>query len=206
MERGRAIGLSLALVAACGVDRAPPMIALPPPVADDPSGLPPPPSSLDAIPVAPSASAAPLDTAKVATKHDAAWATCHEAFKHGGSPSAAVEALAGGCAKATGLKLWGDTIVAAQSVGGGAPASFPLLAKAGHCYRVFGRGDVGVKDLDVAIVDSAGAVAAEDSTDSPTAVVLADGAVCFKVDDAATVAVRVESGKGKYAIQIWSDE
>jgi hypothetical protein len=204
----RGFGLSLALVAACGGDGLPPSRLPPPPGANEPPSLVP--ASPDSIPVAAaaSASAAPVDapSERFETKHDAAWAASHDSFKQKGTPSVTVDALSRGCAKATGLKKWGETIVAERAATGGAPASYPLLAKGAHCYRVFGRGDQGVKDLDVAIVDSAGAIAAEDVTDSPTAVVVADGAVCFKSDDAATVAVRVESGKGKYAIQIWSDE
>ena len=139
-----------------------------------------------------------------ARQRDAAWAACHASFEPTAPPEASVAALAQGCAQATGMKPWGDAIVD-ESLGR-EPASYPLRTKRGHCYRVFAQGDRGVKDLDVAIVDATGKVAAEDSTDSPTVVLVADGELCFDVDEAATVAVRVEAGKGKYAIQIWSDE
>jgi hypothetical protein len=48
-------------------------------------------------------------------------------------------------------------------------------------------------------------VAGEDATDAATAVVLEDGAVCFKEADAATVVVSVGSGSGAFALQIWGD-
>ena len=48
--------------------------------------------------------------------------------------------------------------------------------------------------------------AGEDSTDSPGPVVDEDGAVCFDVEDYATVVARVEKGKGSVAIQVWSDK
>jgi hypothetical protein len=208
MQRRGALCVSLVIVAACGGDRPPPMTELPPPVATAPSPPPQVPSSPDSIPVAaaPSASANALSTSstKVDAKHG--WSACHDASKRGGPPEASVDALANGCAKATGLKRLGETIVAERATSGGAPASYPLPAKAGHCYRAFGQGDQGVRDLDLALIDSTGVIAAEDETESPTAVLLVDGALCFKIDDAATIAVRVESGKGKYAIQLWGDE
>jgi hypothetical protein len=85
------------------------------------------------------------------------------------------------------------------------PQTFPLSAAAGKCYRVYGATDKGITDLDVAIKDSNGDIAGEDSTDDPTPVVLEDGAVCFKEADSAQVIVSVGGGKGKYALQIWSD-
>ena len=62
-----------------------------------------------------------------------------------------------------------------------------------------------IKDLDLAIKDSAGAIAGEDSTDDPSPVVLEDGAVCFTESDSATVVVAVGMGTGAYAVQVWGD-
>ncbi len=195
-----AIPWSLVVMSACGRDPQAPLVALPPPVAEPPPTPQPVATSSDATPQAspPSASAAPTSAKRFEVKHDPAWAACHA------SPEASLAAIATGCAQATGLKPWGEAIEGESRAG--TPASYPLRAKRGHCYRVFAQGDRGVKDLDVAIVDATGAVAAEDATNAPTVVLVADGAVCFDVDEAATVAVRIEAGKGKYAIQIWSDE
>jgi hypothetical protein len=204
------------LVAACGGGESPPP-ATPPSAPTDPvaaaSAPPAPaPATPDSAPAAASATPtpppAPADTSShlAHAKHDPAWAACHQSVKVAASAEASVAALARSCAKATGLKPLGRPIVATQDASGGAPASYPLRAKAGKCYRVFAHADKGVKDLDIAIIDSAGGIAAEDNTDAPSAVVVDDGAVCFQVDDAAAVAVRVETGKGKYAIEIDSDE
>jgi hypothetical protein len=86
-----------------------------------------------------------------------------------------------------------------------APQSFPLKAEANHCYRVYAQAADGIKDLDLAVKDSAGAIAGEDSTDDPSPVVLEDGAVCFTEADSATIVVAVGMGKGAYAVQVWSD-
>jgi len=141
---------------------------------------------------------------KATTKNEPAWATCHEKFKAKGNPSADVAALAKGCAKASKMKLIGKTLTGKQS-DAGPPQSYPLKADANHCYRVFAQGQESIKNLDVAIKDSSGNIVAQDGSSSPTAIVLADGAVCFNAKDAATVVVSVGSGSGKYAVQIWGN-
>jgi hypothetical protein len=85
------------------------------------------------------------------------------------------------------------------------PQELPLAAKGNHCYRVYARAAEGIRDLDVAVKDSAGVVVGEDSTDDSSAVVPEDGAVCFTKDDDASVVVSVGRGSGEYAIQISGD-
>ena len=85
------------------------------------------------------------------------------------------------------------------------PESFPLDARAGHCYRVYAQASEGIKDLDLVVRDSAGIAIGEDSTDDANPVVLDDGAACFAKDDKASVVVSVGMGSGVYALQIWSD-
>ena len=108
------------------------------------------------------------------------------------------------CQKATKMKEIGKTFKGKQA-DKDPPQSFPLKAKAGHCYRAYAQAAEGIKDLDLAIKDSTGAIAGEDSTDDPSPVVFEDGAVCFKEDDAATVVVSVGMGSGAYAVQVWGD-
>jgi hypothetical protein len=112
--------------------------------------------------------------------------------------------MAKSCAAATKMKLVGKTISGKQG-DQDTPQSYPLKAEAKHCYRVYAQAAEGIKDLDIAIKDSTGAVAGEDSTDDPSPVVLEDGAVCFTENDSATVIVSVGMGKGAYAVQVWSD-
>jgi hypothetical protein len=152
---------------------------------------------------------APANTgsSKVTTKTEAGWADCHGTAKLKGKDkdvSKDVAALSKACAKATKMKQVGKTLTGKQS-DSGSPQSFPLKAAAKHCYRVYAAGGDGIHNLNVAIKDSAGNVAGEDSTDAATAVVLNDGAVCFKEADAATVVVSVGSGSGAFAAQIWGD-
>jgi hypothetical protein len=112
--------------------------------------------------------------------------------------------MAKACEKSTKLKLFGKTLTGKQA-DQDRPQSFPLDAKANHCYRVYAQAADGIKDLDVALKDSAGIVVGQDSTDDPSPVVLEDGEVCFIKDDKASVVVSVGMGSGAYAVQIWGD-
>jgi hypothetical protein len=148
----------------------------------------------------------PAPTSTVATvKTDASWAGCHQSFKAKGKDvSNDVAAMAKACATLTKMKLFGKTLTGKQA-DQDAPQSFPLDAKANHCYRAFAQASEGIKDLDVVVKDSAKIVVGQDATDDPSPVVMEDGAVCFSKDDKANVVVSVGMGKGSYALQIWSD-
>jgi hypothetical protein len=102
------------------------------------------------------------------------------------------------------MKLIGKTLTGKQA-DQDRPQSFPIDARAGHCYRAYARASDGIKDLDLVIEDSAGVVIGQDSTDDPSPIVLEDGAACFTKDDKATVIVSVGMGSGSYAVQIWGD-
>lgn len=165
-----------------------------------------------------SAPAAPVETAiappapppsarstKVAIKNEPAWAECRRAYDaKKRDPTRDVEAMAKACAKVTKMTLVGRTLTGKQG-DQDPPQTFPLTAEANHCYRVYAQASEGIKDLDLAIKDGAGALAAEDSTNDASPVIVEDGAVCFKEADSATVVVSVGLGKGTYAVQIWKD-
>ena len=146
----------------------------------------------------------PVST-KVTAKSDPAWAACHRGFEAKKKDVVRdVQAMALGCAKVTSMKIVGKTLTGKQG-DQDPPQTFPLNAEAGHCYRVYSQASDGIRDLDLAIKDGAGAVAGEDSTDDASPVLLEDGAVCFKEADSATIVVSVGLGKGTYALEIWRD-
>jgi hypothetical protein len=200
--------------AACGGgDQQPPVTPPPPPSA--------PPVDTSSAAAMPSASAPPVDTssAAVATpppppaptstvatlKSDASWTACHSSYQAKQKDvSKDVAAMASGCKASTKLKLMGKTLTGKQA-DQDAPQTFPLDAKANHCYRVYAQASDGIKDLDVVVKDSAQILVGQDSTDDPSPVVMEDGAVCFSKDDKASIVVSVGMGKGNYALQIWSD-
>jgi hypothetical protein len=144
------------------------------------------------------------DSAKVTWKRSPALASCHNDVKTGADLVAGVTAMAKGCAAAGNMHQVGQTVQGSR--GNLDPAqAIPLKAEANHCYRVYGLSEDALKDLDIAVIDSAGKSAGEDGSDSPDAVVLEDGAICFTAADDAKVNVAAGSGAGKYAVQIWSD-
>ena len=153
-------------------------------------------------PVAPPPSAG---STKVSVKNDPAWAACHRSYDPRlKDVSRDVDAMARGCAKVTKMTLVGKALTGKQG-DQDPPQTFPLTVEANHCYRVYAQASDGVKDLDLAIKDGAGAIAAEDSTDDASPVIVEDGAVCFKEADSAVLVVSVGLGKGTYAVEIWKD-
>jgi hypothetical protein len=110
--------------------------------------------------------------------------------------------MAKACEGVTAMKPIGKPITGSQA-DSALPQSFPLDAKAGHCYRVYAQAADGIQDLDVFIKDSASVIVGQDSTDDPSPVVLEDGAVCFSKADKANIVVSVGMGKGAWALEVW---
>jgi hypothetical protein len=169
-------------------------------------------SSAPATSAAPSASSAPSvapppnpGSKKATKKVVAVFASCHQSYKAKNKDvSKDVAEMAKGCQDITKMKLVGKTLTGKQS-DQQPPQTFPFKAEANHCYRVYAQAAEGIKDLDLAIKDSTGAIAGEDSTDDPSPVVLEDGALCYTESDASTVVVSVGMGSGAYAVQVWGD-
>jgi hypothetical protein len=164
----------------------------------------PPPATTAAANVPPSARA---PSKMVQKKQDAAWGPCHQSFKPSGDAeklASDVTAMAKGCEGPTKMHAVGDPLTGARAEGA-PPNVYPIDVQAGHCYRVYGVSSDTLQDLDLALVDSAGGLAGEDSTDDVTPVLMEDGAVCFQVADKAHIEVGAGAGGGKFALQVWSD-
>ena len=144
------------------------------------------------------------DSDKVKWKQDPAFAKCHNDVKTGADLVAGVTAMAQGCAGALKMHQVGQTT---QDTFKNLDTAHPIAlhAEAGHCYRVYGLSEDALQDLDIAMIDSAGKECAEDGSDSPDAVLLEDGAVCFTATDDVSVNVAAGNGTGKYAVEIWGD-
>jgi hypothetical protein len=144
------------------------------------------------------------DSDKVTWKQDPSYAKCHNDVKTGADLVAGVTALGQACASTMGLKPLGP--VTQDTYKNMDPAHvLPLHVDAGHCVRVYGLSEDALQDLDIAITDSAGNSAGEDGSDSPDAVVLESGMICFTVADDVKVNVAAGNGAGKYAVQIWGN-
>jgi hypothetical protein len=91
----------------------------------------------------------------------------------------------------------------AQLQEGGAKREHKWRASAGDCYRIFAVGSPGISDLDVEVLDSAGARIAFDTSDDRWPIVKADGAFCVFRDGDYRAVVSAQRGAGSYAIEIW---
>ena len=143
---------------------------------------------------------------KAETKTDPAFASCHNAFKPATADkdvAADFAAMAKGCADATKMTKLGDTRTGELS--DKAPVSLPLSVRAGKCYRVYGMSQSTMQDFDITVVDSAGALVSQDTTDDVSPVIAEDGKVCFKTADSVTLQASAGAGSGKFAIEVWSD-
>jgi hypothetical protein len=144
------------------------------------------------------------DSDKVKWQQDPSFAKCHNDVKTGKDLVAGVTAMAQGCASLMKMHQIGQTVQDSfANLDKAHP--LPLHAEAGHCYRAYGLSEDALQDLDIAIIDSAGKFCGEDGSDSPDAVTLEDGAICFTATDDVNVNVAAGNGNGKYAVEIWGD-
>jgi hypothetical protein len=133
------------------------------------------------------------------------WAHCHDAFAPSGADARGeVARLSSACAEATHMHRVGEPFAGEQKASD-KPQTYAFKARAGHCYRAYGAGASGIKNLDLLMQDSEGSVLGQDGTDDGAPVVLDAGAACFKKDDDAAVVVSVGDGAGAYAVEIWED-
>ncbi|HEY5243576.1 MAG TPA: hypothetical protein VIJ22_18980 [Polyangiaceae bacterium] len=144
------------------------------------------------------------DSDKVAWKQGAPYASCHNDVKTGADLVAGVTAMATACAGLTKMHQIGQIVQGTRQNLDPAQA-IPLHAEANHCYRAYGLSENSLQDLDIAMVDSTGKSCGEDGSDSPDAVVLEDGVICFSQADDVKVNVAAGSGGGKFAVEIWGD-
>ena len=103
-------------------------------------------------------SASPSEPAPPARTGNA-WADCYRRFEPGGDPAADVAHLGDACAAPAGLSPLGAPHVGAEQGEGDPPERLVLNVRRG-CYRAFAVGGPGVDDLDVAIYDPEGRIAA----------------------------------------------
>jgi hypothetical protein len=169
-------------------------------------GSAPPPASAGSAATTPAAvQATKPESAKVTWKKEPSPKNCHQAPK-AGDLTPQTTAIATACVDAAKMHQVGTpTSGEGQASTSTMVKSIPLAAKANHCYRIFGLAEAAVTDFDIAVMDSAGKLAGEDTTDGSDAIVLEDGAICFNADDAASVNTAVASGNGKWTVEIWGD-
>ena len=129
------------------------------------------------------------------------WSDCYRRFQPGADAAADLATLAEACAAPAGMRMVVSHQGADQGAGGKPERlSFPVRR---GCYRAFAVGGPGVADLDVAIYDPDGQIAAGDVSRDRWPIVPPRGPLCVEREGAYTVAVAVTRGSGDFVLQIW---
>ena len=131
-----------------------------------------------------------------------AWADCYRRFQPGDDAATDLESLGRACAAPAGLRPLGAPHAGAEQGAGDPPERLVLHARPG-CYRAFAVGGPGVSDLDVAVYDPEGRLAAGDVSRDRWPVVPPRGPLCLPHGGEYTVAVAVTRGRGDFLLQIW---
>lgn len=83
--------------------------------------------------------------------------------------------------------------------------TFVVPIQGGLCYRFFGVADSSIKDLDVLIEKTGGALVGDDKTNGPVAIIESDKAWCIDKDGVYNFLVEVDGpGSGDYVFGIWA--
>lgn len=133
------------------------------------------------------------------------WVACYQTFKPEGDAAADLARLTSACGRPTGLAAITPVRVGETQAAEDAVERFAFLARAGRCYRIFAVGAAEVADLDVAVLDAKGKLAAADLSRDRFPVVPPRGALCVERDGTYTLEVSVAEGSGSYALQVWGE-
>lgn len=129
--------------------------------------------------------------------------TCYEGFVPSPDPAADLERLTSACGSQAGLTAVTPVRVGAPQDEQSGEERFSFHGRAGRCYRIFSVGAPGIADLDVAITDESGKLAAADASGDRFPIVPPRGALCLRADTLFTIHVGVLQGSGSYLLQVW---
>lgn len=139
---------------------------------------------------------------KATKKTDGALFSCGGGLRPAGKdPGEVVKRAGEGCAAATKMKPLATGSFRGQQADKDTHQEHKLRVDANKCYRVYFATDDGVQDAVLVVRDSAG----DSVVESPNVAAPDDGAICFTTADEVTLLVGIGSGRGAYALQVWSD-
>jgi hypothetical protein len=133
------------------------------------------------------------------------WIDCYRSFQPEADAGAALARLTGACGRATGMKAITPVRIGEPQTQQDAVERFTFEARADRCYRVYGVGAADIGDLDVAMLDGSGKLAASDASRDRAAVVPPRGPLCAPAAGTYTLEVAVTRGGGPFALQVWGD-
>ena len=135
-----------------------------------------------------------------------AWSDCYRRFQPTSDPAGDLDRLAAACAAPAGMRALTPLHDGAAQGASDAAERFQIRVRKGRCYRAFAVGAPGVEDLDVAVYDASGQLAAADVSRDRWPVVPPRGPACAEHDGLFTVAVAVRRGYGPYVMQVWGTD
>jgi len=128
-------------------------------------------------------------------------ASCSASFEPGFDPVSDLARLTAACAAdleaVTPVKVGDEQGESADA------ERFSFRGRAGRCYRVFAVGSPEVRDLDIAVVDAEGRLAAADLSGDRFPIAPPTGYLCLKSDQLFTIQIGVMGGSGSYLVQVW---
>jgi hypothetical protein len=133
------------------------------------------------------------------------WSKCYESFTPSGDPVDDVRRIGLLCGPSNGQKPLSEIRSAPQSENEAVDRYTFTAGGEGKCYRVFGVGDTGVRDLDLQVVGPGGELVAADVAKDAWPVLPPRGPLCLKDRGVYTLEVSVYRGSGKYAVQVWTN-
>jgi hypothetical protein len=86
----------------------------------------------------------------------------------------------------------------------GPPDVHPVELGRGACVRALAIGSAGVSDLDLTLLDPAGALVATEGVGDRWPMLLPDRTVCVRAAGAYGLRVSARRGEGSFAAQVWA--
>lgn len=145
----------------------------------------------------------PIFAASSKTAREIPPQACSEGFEPQADAALGLSRLAAPCAQSKGLiaitpvhtGIFGDTSSGVDR--------FQFKGRKDHCYRILSVGEAGIIDLDIAVLDSNGRLAAADLSSDAFPIVPPRGFLCLKQEETFTIQVAAQQGNGRYVLQIW---
>lgn len=127
---------------------------------------------------------------------------CHAGFEPTGNAEADLQDLTHRCGEPTSMVPHSEVLTGWQTATGDV-ARYTVHFDEGRCYRAFGVGGEGVRDLDMGWHDPSGRLIARDVRPDEWAMVAPNGPTCADASGDFVLVVSVERGEGAFAVQVW---
>lgn len=134
-----------------------------------------------------------------------AWMRCYRAFRPTDDAPADLGRLTAACGPPNGMSAVTPVRVGELQAEDEPSERLTFRARGGRCYRFFAVGTPDVADLDLAVLDPDGRLAAADGSGDRFPVVPPRGPLCVERDGVYTVEAAVVRGSGTFVLQVWGD-